>query len=178
MNKERTISNKILYDLNLKNNFEKIESLKNEKSKSFNSYVDYNDNFSIFEQKSYDSFYNINNGFLTPKIENNFELFEENNKYSQKKFILINQEINLEIETMKNTLLEILKNVDIKFIDNPIKKLSFIGLNTFTNKAYTPTVLSDDNLKIYKNLKMFSSNGYYNDLILSKIEENIFLLKQ
>ena len=177
MNKERTITNKILYELNLKSNFENTESLKNEKSKFFNSYGDYNDNCSIFDQKSYDSFYNINNDFLTQKIENNFELFEENNKYSQKKFILINQEINLEIETLKNALLEKLKNFGIKFIDNPIKELSFIGLNTFTNKAYTPTVLSDDNLKIYKNLKMYSSNGYYNGLILSKIEENIFVIE-
>ena len=177
MNKERTISNKILYDLNLKNSFQSIESLKDEKSKFFNSYDDYNDNCSIFERKSYDSFYNINNDFLTPKIENNFEFFEENIKYSQKKFILLNQEINLEMENMKNALLEKLKNFDIKFIDNPIKELSFIGLNTFTNKAYSPKILSDDNLKIYKNLKMYSSNGYYNGLILSKIEENTFVIE-
>lgn len=78
---------------------------------------------------------------------------------------------------MKNALLEKLKNFNIKFINNLIKELSFIGLNTFTNKTYTPTVLSDDNLKIYKNLKMYSSNGYYNGLILSKIEENIFVIE-
>ena len=177
MNKERIISNKISDELNLKNNFENPELLNNENFQCLKSYDNYNDNISILEQKSYDSFYNINNDSLTPKIENNFELFVENNNFSQKKFVLLTQEINLEIETIKNALLEKLKNLDIKFIDNPIKELSFIGLNTFTDKAYTPTILSDDNLKLYKNLKIYSSNGYYNGLILSKLEENIFVIE-
>ena len=77
-------------------------------------------------------------------------------------------------DLLKNALLEKLKNFYIKFIHNRIKELSFIGLNTFINKAYSQKTLSDVNLKIFKNLKMYSSNGYYNGLILSKIEENTF----
>ena len=177
MNKERIISNKVSYDFNLKNNLENIELENNEKFQYLKGFDDYNDNNSFFSQKSYDSFYNINNDYLTPKIENNFELFEEINKYSQKKFVLLTQEINLEIETIKNVLLEKLKNFDIKFIDNPIKELSFIGLNAFTNKTYAPPVLSDDNLKVYKNLKIYTNNGYYNGLILSKLEENTFVIE-
>lgn len=80
MNKEKTISNKILCDLHLKNNFEKMEPLRNEGSEFFGDYDDYNENYSIFEQKNYDSFYNINNDFLTPKIKNNFELINIHKK--------------------------------------------------------------------------------------------------
>ena len=121
----------------------------------FNNEIN-NENISLLNQKSYYSFFNINQDFITPKIEEDFKfiyLNEKNYENKQKKIIFIEQELTPEVIQSKNILFEIFKNLCIKFIDNPIKELSFIGLNTFMSRIYIPSKLSEDNLNVYKSLK-------------------------
>ena len=94
----------------------------------------------------------------------------------QNLFVLIEQKLTTEVIQWKNALFDTLKSLNIKFINNPIKELTFIGLNRFMSKIYIPPVLSEDNIKIYKSLKVYSKMGYYNGLELSKIEENVFVI--
>lgn len=196
MTKERIVSNKILFEVNhpetlnnfhkneindLKNNNENLELSDKNEFVYFNGVEDYNDNISIIDKKSYESFMLINQDLIIPRIEDNSELLfyskEKNNEYIQKKFNLLYQEINLENITKKNTLLEKLKSLNIKFVDNPIKELSFIGLNTFVNKICSPLSLSEDNLEKYKELKYYTRMGFYAGLMLSNIEENILVIE-
>lgn len=67
--------------------------------------------------------------------------------------------------------------VKIKFCDNPISQLSFIGLNKFINQTYLPPELSVKYLKIYKKMKTFTKEGFYDGLELYKINDNILAIK-
>ena len=78
----------------------------------FNNEIN-NENISLLNQKSYYSFFNINQDFITPKIEEDFELFylnEKNYENKQKKIIFIEQELTPEVIQSKNILFEIFKN--------------------------------------------------------------------
>ena len=78
----------------------------------FNNEIN-NENISLLNQKSYYSFFNINQDFITPKIEEDFKfiyLNEKNYENKQKKFIFIEQELTPEVIQSKNILFEIFKN--------------------------------------------------------------------
>ena len=78
----------------------------------FNNEIN-NENISLLNQKSYYSFFNINQDFITPKIEEDFKfiyLNEKNYENKQKKIIFIEQELTPEVIQSKNILFEIFKN--------------------------------------------------------------------
>ena len=71
------------------------------------------------------------------------------------------------MEYNKAILLEALKKYKIKFSDNPIKELTFLGLNKYMDNIHIPEELSQENMKIYKQLKTKTNIGIYNGLKLS-----------
>ena len=122
--------------------------------------------FSLFKEKE---------DILAPKIKDNFDLFfvqSNNEEYSNITFTIILKEINFESIYYRDILLEALKQLNIKFIDNPIKELSFIGLNQFMKKIYIPPQLSEENIQKYKKLKLLTKEAYYHGLKLFKIFKN------
>ena len=85
---------------------------KNKEFLCFNNEIN-NENISLLNQKSYYSFFNINQDFITPKIEEDFKfiyLNEKNYENKQKKIIFIEQELTPEVIQSKNILFEIFKN--------------------------------------------------------------------
>jgi len=58
------------------------------------------------------------------------------------------------VEYNKNILFETLKKNKFKFVDNPIKELTFLGLNKYMDNIYIPDELNQENFEIYKILKI------------------------
>jgi hypothetical protein len=92
-------------------------------------------------------------------------------------FNLVQKEITTNHIYAKDILLENLKKLNIKFSDNPIKQLSFIGLNKFLSSIYLPPELSENNLNLYKKMKIFTRDGYYQGLELIKNNKKELVIK-
>jgi len=148
---------------------------------SNNSNISKNDfNFNNNELNSFYSLFENSLDFTIPKINDYSELFFSNSlerNYEDINFKIILKEINHDSTYYKDILLETLKKMNIRFVDHPIKQLSFLGLNQYTNKIYSPPELSENNMEKYKKLKLYSKEGYYNGLKLCKLNENDFAIQ-